>query len=327
MAHALRQFKVGYLDAAHFKTEEFKAPPFDNDWITTPAGARSENIKGGNNFDHQLRFNDLDFLLVNNNHHPTNDQILIIDPEKDLSKKTDRIKNVVAIFLYPDGEISDAVKNALGNHDNVPIIRDEEALASFLSERISSRLPTLKGLILVGGKSVRMGQDKGLIEYHGRPQREHVYKILEKQLDEVYFSCRDDQAEDLSNYPVITDKFSGLGPLGAILTAFQHDPNAAWLVIAVDLPNIGESSISRLIGERNTSAYATAYISTHDNWPEPLVAIWEPRSYQRALQFLSLGYSCPRKVLINSETHGLDPNSSEELANVNTPEELERMVN
>ncbi len=57
-------------------------------------------------------------------------------------------------------------------------------------------------------------------------------------------------------------------------------------------------------------------------FPDPLITLWEPRAYPVMLEFLGLGYSCPRKVLINSDVeivHG----DQEWLTNVNTTEQLD----
>ena len=54
-------------------------------------------------------------------------------------------------------------------------------------------------------------------------------------------------------------------------------------------------------------------------FPEPLITIWEPRSYPTLMQFLTQGYSCPRKVLMNSDIQLVVPEFPEELTNVNHP--------
>ena len=81
-----------------------------------------------------------------------------------------------------------------------------------------------------------------------------------------------------------------------------------------------------LIKNRNPSAIATAYRSPASGFPEPLVAIWEPKSYPILLQFLAQGYSCPRKVLINSPVHVIDAPNSDVLMNVNTPDEVDLVL-
>ena len=50
------------------------------------------------------------------------------------------------------------------------------------------------------------------------------------------------------------------------------------------------------------------------------------RALSRLLYFLSLGYSCPRKVLINSDIKEIDPPHELSLFNANTPEESEFAV-
>ena len=68
---------------------------------------------------------------------------------------------------------------------------------------------------------------------------------------------------------------------------------------------------------------ATTFQSPHDRLPEPLITIWEPKSNEVLLSFLSNGYTCPRKVLIRSnDAHILQPTDADALMNVNTPEDL-----
>ena len=72
---------------------------------------------------------------------------------------------------------------------------------------------------------------------------------------------------------------------------------------------------------RQPGRAATAFQSPENEFPEPLITIWEPRSYGPLLRFLSLGYSCPRKTLINSDIELLRAPRPEELRNINTPDE------
>ncbi len=62
-------------------------------------------------------------------------------------------------------------------------------------------------------------------------------------------------------------------------------------------------------------------------FPEPLITIWEPKSYFKLLYFLGLGYSCPRKVLINTDCHVIEAPNVKALQNVNYPEEYEAVKN
>ncbi len=182
----------------------------------------------------------------------------------------------------------------------------------------------INGLVLSGGKSIRMGRDKAMTPWHGSPQVYHMANLLKMHCASVFISCRADQAEHLDrSYKIITDKYIDAGPMCGILSAFEHTPSAAWLVVACDLPLIDEATIGHLIRQRNAEVMATAYRSGTDGLPEPLIAIWEPSSYQVLLNRLNEGFKCPRKVLINNSIHLIEAANAKLLMNVNTPAEAE----
>ncbi|WEK71256.1 MAG: NTP transferase domain-containing protein [Candidatus Chryseobacterium colombiense] len=183
-------------------------------------------------------------------------------------------------------------------------------------------VPKLNGLVLAGGKSQRMGNPKDKINWHGKEQRYYAADLLAPLCDEVFISCRQDQLENFDpNYNVLTDTFLNMGPFGGILSALRSQRDKAWLVVACDLPLLDEKSLEFLIENRNIEKVATTYESSFDGLPEPLITIWEPKSYPLLLNFLGSGITCPRKVLINSDTLILKPGNPDSLMNVNTPED------
>ncbi|GEN70439.1 NTP transferase domain-containing protein [Chryseobacterium lathyri] len=183
--------------------------------------------------------------------------------------------------------------------------------------------PKLNGLILAGGKSQRMGNPKDKINWHGKEQRYFAADLLAPFCEEVFISCRQDQLENFdTDYKPLTDTFLNMGPFGGILSALRSQRDKAWLVVACDLPLLDKKSLEFLIESRNTEKAATTYESPFDGLPEPLITIWEPKSYPLLLNFLGSGNTCPRKVLINSDTLILKPGNPEALMNVNTPEDM-----
>ncbi|MFC4685349.1 NTP transferase domain-containing protein [Epilithonimonas pallida] len=186
-----------------------------------------------------------------------------------------------------------------------------------------SNFPKLNGLVLAGGKSRRMGNPKDKINWHGKEQRYYAADLLTPFCDEVFISCRQDQLENFDlNYNALTDTFLNMGPFGGILSALRSQRDKAWLVVACDLPLLDEKSLEFLIENRNIEKAATTYESPFDGLPEPLITIWEPKSYPLLLNFLGSGITCPRKVLINSDTLILKPGNPDSLMNVNTPEDM-----
>lgn len=338
IAQLAKAWKIAYVDADHKSADESATQNVKTDALdygaqrvyTDKITHHQFNWMGS--FDkHQYRaqFADQDLVLINGNHFQAQRQIVVIDPvkEKSLKKRLDQIRQIdLLLFADPDTPVFPFLKERFPEIDQVPTaaLSDVSAVASLLAASLEAAKPPLYGLVLAGGKSTRMGQDKGEMEYHGKPQREYMGDLLGQLCEEVYLSVRPDQQLD-SAYPLLPDSFLGLGPLGGLLSAFREKPDAAWLVVACDLPLLDHEAIGALISARNTSAIATAFNSPVNEFPEPLIAIWEPRAYRVALEFLAQGYSCPRKVLINSEVALIDAQRAETLMNVNRPDESKKV--
>lgn len=184
-------------------------------------------------------------------------------------------------------------------------------------------VPPVVGLVLAGGLSSRMQRDKASLQYRGKSQLERAFELAAGYLPEVYVSVRASQAADPTRlrYPLIVDSVPGEGPIVGIRSALAARPDVAWLVLACDLPFLSETALSQLLAERDPAASATAFRSTHDGLPEPLCAIWEPRSAAELAAYQAADGRCPRKFLIRHGAKVLEPRDRRALDNVNTPDE------
>ena len=181
----------------------------------------------------------------------------------------------------------------------------------------------LYGLVLAGGRSSRMGRDKAALRYEGRTQLERAMALLSAHVARAYVSVRPDQKADAlrARFAQIEDRASDIGPMAGLLAAQAAHPEAAWLVLACDLPLLDEPTLRRLIGARASTALATAYRSSHDGLPEPLCAIYEPRSRAALSDYVAQGKHCPRKFLLHVGAHLIEEPNPRALDNINTPEE------
>ena len=138
--------------------------------------------------------------------------------------------------------------------------------------------PTIRSLVLAGGASSRMGADKALLRYHGRPQVRWVAQLMARVAPPVSVSARRGQADHpgFAGFDILCDQAEGIGPLAGLLAAFSHDPASAWLVAAVDMPWITRATLERLVAGRNPAMCATAYRNPWTGKPEPMCAIYEP---------------------------------------------------
>ena len=169
-----------------------------------------------------------------------------------------------------------------------------------------------------------MGRDKAQLAYgDGVPQLERAMRLLAAHLPQAYVSVRAEQRADplRARYEQIPDTQPGLGPIAGILAAQQRHPQAAWLVLACDLPLLDAATLEHLLQARAPERAATAYRSSHDGLPEPLCAIWEPRSHEALAAYAAAGHSCPRRFLQHADTQLLDEPNPRALDNINTPAE------
>lgn len=187
---------------------------------------------------------------------------------------------------------------------------------------IADNIAPLKGLVLCGGFSTRMQEDKSSIPYHGMPQWQYLVNLLQSLLPEVYISCRTAQTAHFSGYSqLIPDSVPYGGPSAGLLSAHAVQPETAWLVIACDLPLLSRQSLELLVHSRNTGKAATTFISPVNQLPEPLIAIWEPMGLNALEENVKAGRNCPRKTMLNSDIAVFNNPYAMEQFNANTPEE------
>ena len=189
----------------------------------------------------------------------------------------------------------------------------------------------LFGLVLVGGRSIRMGRDKALISYNGtETQLERSTALLKAVCQEVFVSQRKDQAYEIQNFAnVIYDSVKEVkGPLCGILSAMYYHPSVNWLVIACDLPNLDDSVLWKLVREfESESPQLIAYKSSYDGLPEPLCAIYPSESAIELLTYSrKFKTNCPRKILMAMNARLVEQDDPTSLDNVNTTSEYDDSI-
>lgn len=322
-----QNFNLAYLDASH--NEGVEAADLSTFTFHSSGNSNFEVRYRMNPYNDKVLFSDFDLLLVNGNHYQAEQQILILDPKKEASikKRLAQLKNVqFLIRLEKDHDFPKFLLDEFPEIKNLKTYTFDQidAITDHVERIALQTIPPVQGLVLVGGKSIRMGKDKSLLEFHGKAQRTFTFELLEKHHLPTFYSTRNDQEMD-ENYQ-IKDVFLGLGPFGAICSAFQKDPNKAWLVVATDLPFVNSEVIQTLLERRNPKKIATTLKGKSKDFPEPLITIWEPKAYPKLLEYLSLGISCPRKVLINNDVEIIEIDEKF-LTNVNTPQDYELAKN
>jgi molybdopterin-guanine dinucleotide biosynthesis protein A len=163
-----------------------------------------------------------------------------------------------------------------------------------------------------------MGRDKSELNYRGKSQKEVMKELLESQGIETFYSVASHQG----NINEIHDVLLNLGPFGGIYSAIQKDSDSAWFVLAIDVPFVNKELVQLLLKNRNPEKMATVVQGKNKEFPEPLIAIYEPKIYSVFEQHLKEGNTSPRDILMNSNIEIIQVEDAL-IRNINTFEEYE----
>ena len=191
--------------------------------------------------------------------------------------------------------------------------------------------PQLRGLVLAGGQSRRMGTDKASVVVEGRTLLERTVALVEPLVSSVHVAIRGAQASDQlrQRFPVLVDPPDLAGPAAALVAGWLHDPASAWLVLACDMPDIDSGALQALVAARDPARGGTAWRGADADLPEPLCAIWEPATLARlAAVARESGRPppSPRALLAAADPLLLTAARPAALASVNTPADLHRYL-
>ena len=163
--------------------------------------------------------------------------------------------------------------------------------------------------------------DKAALAFAGRPQLARAFALLVPRVRRAFVSVRADQRDEplRAGFPQVVDGPAGAGPIAGIIAAQSLHRDAAWLVLACDLPLLDGATLDQLIAGRDPGRLATAFRSSSDGLPEPLCAIYEPASHEPMLRRVAAGQHCPRRFLLAHDVLLLEPGQPHALDNANTP--------
>lgn len=131
----------------------------------------------------------------------------------------------------------------------------------------------ITGIILAGGKSSRMGSDKGMMELYGRKFIEHILVALVPNVDEVIIIANNNNYKNLG-HKVYEDIIKDCGPLGGIYTGLMNSKTENNMVVSCDIPFINSSLIKHIIDNKGRADIA---VPVYDGNVEPLCAVYTKR--------------------------------------------------
>ncbi len=170
-----------------------------------------------------------------------------------------------------------------------------------MTHRGADFVTDLFGMVLAGGQSRRMGRDKGLLRYFSDAHREVLYALLKRYCARVFLSVNAHQPQvrpEAFEYLVDQPEYSDNGPIGAVLGFRDAHPGAGLLLVSCDLPFFDETAAEALLGARDLSRPATAFVNPENNRPEPLVTIYEAAFLEALPRHFAAGSRSLQKIML-----------------------------
>ena len=130
---------------------------------------------------------------------------------------------------------------------------------------------------MIGGKSERMGRPKSLLPSENGALSEKLFSLLGGVCDKAFLLGSGPLPPALQGAERICDATEFSGPLAGIVAAHRRAPFADWLVLAVDLPNMDEKYLLKLVSLRAPGARFIGAHNVEKNSLEPLAAIYSPQ--------------------------------------------------
>ncbi len=204
-----------------------------------------------------------------------------------------------------------------------------------ISKKPMNQLTSITAIILAGGRSQRMGQDKALLPHPLDRQHTfvaHQVATLVPLCHEVLLVARDEEQAahytSLQDVRVLIDQTPNFGPLMGLYTGLKAMSTSHALVVAVDMPFIQPSLVSFLLSQVEGDKLLVPVVQST---PQVLLAVYPRTVFPLIEARVQEGRRDPRSLLAVAPVHYIEEAQLRQVdpqlrsfVNVNTPEELSR---
>lgn len=185
----------------------------------------------------------------------------------------------------------------------------------------------ITGIILAGGKSTRMGVDKGFVQWKGRPFVQHSIIAL-KPLVSKMIIVSDHSLYDRLSYKRVKDSIQGAGPLSGLYSGLKESETELNLVLSCDVPLITSNILEKLVAAYHKGV--DAVVCSADDKIMPLVALYHKDCYKVCKALLDSGERRMMQLLDklpNTRYVILKEIEAKNVRNINSPKDLKIIEN
>ena len=175
-------------------------------------------------------------------------------------------------------------------------------------------------IILAGGKSSRMKEDKGLMLLDGKPMIQYVIDVVSPFVDELIIVSNNSEYEQFG-YPVCEDLIKDKGPLAGIYTGLYHSQSETNIVLSCDVPYVTPDLISYLIEEHKSHQIT---IPKKEERTHQLIGVFSKSCEASLFMSLEKGQLKLLDAFKNLNLNVVDANHFDEkvFANLNSPNDI-----
>ena len=179
----------------------------------------------------------------------------------------------------------------------------------------------ITGIVLAGGKSSRMGSDKGLLKINDKTFVEHVIDAVKPLVDKIII-VSNNKDYDQFGYRRVEDSIKDSGPLAGLYSGLKHSRAEYNLVLSCDIPMITTEILKKLV-DADFENYEVVQIESNTK-TMPLIAMYKKQCMRKCLELLQQGERRLRVAVnqLKTKTILIDTEFDQFVKNVNTKEDL-----
>jgi molybdopterin-guanine dinucleotide biosynthesis protein A len=180
-------------------------------------------------------------------------------------------------------------------------------------------------IIMAGGGSRRLEQDKSMLDVAGQPMIKHIYDQLRPHFNQILISSNEVSKYDFVGVEVVPDRISGQGPLMGIASAMEASANEMNFVIACDLPQVDTFLMRRMLRECRDCDGAVPRLG--GSCYEPLFAVYRKNMLKIINELLASGRRKIDEVYNHCKIGYIDLAEDRRPRNINTMADYREFVN
>ena len=193
---------------------------------------------------------------------------------------------------------------------------------------MSIAISNTTGYILAGGKSSRMGEDKGLKIFNGKYLVQIVIEQMQMVFNQVVIVSNNLDYQQFG-LEVIEDEVKNIGPAGGIYTALQHSKTDKNFIISCDMPFVTAEAITFVL---KSSENAEITLPAMNGKLEPLFGVYSKKCLPKWKALIDNDCIKLQNMITNFNLKimgvSAQVNFSEKIfRNLNTPNEFKNALN